>query len=50
MKILITGGAGYKGTVLTKKLLDAGYDVTAMDNFMYGSADTAPGKSSTTND
>ncbi|MFZ2285530.1 MAG: NAD(P)-dependent oxidoreductase [Bacteroidales bacterium] len=36
MKILVTGGAGYKGTVLTKRLLDEGYDVTLLDNFMYG--------------
>ncbi len=36
MKILITGGAGYKGTVLTRKLLEQGYPVTLLDNFMYG--------------
>ncbi len=36
MKILVTGGAGYKGTVLVRKLLDQGYDVTLIDNFMYG--------------
>ena len=36
MKILITGGAGYKGTVLTSKLLEQGYAVTIIDNFMYG--------------
>jgi nucleoside-diphosphate-sugar epimerase len=36
MKILVTGGAGYKGTVLVRKLLDQGYDVTLLDNFMYG--------------
>ena len=36
MKILVTGGAGYKGTVLIRKLLEKGYDVTLMDNFMYG--------------
>jgi len=36
MKILITGGAGYKGTILTKSLLDKGYKVTILDNFMYG--------------
>ena len=36
MKILVTGGAGYKGTVLTKKLLDKGFKVTVLDNFMYG--------------
>ncbi|MBN1186721.1 MAG: NAD(P)-dependent oxidoreductase [Bacteroidales bacterium] len=35
-KILITGGAGYKGIILTKKLLDQGYNVTVLDNFMYG--------------
>ncbi len=36
MKTLVTGGAGYKGVVLTKKLLDNDYDVTVLDNFMYG--------------
>jgi nucleoside-diphosphate-sugar epimerase len=36
MKILITGGAGYKGVLLTESLLNLGYDVTIMDNFMYG--------------
>lgn len=35
-KILITGGAGYKGIVLTDKLLKKGYRVTVLDNFMYG--------------
>ena len=36
MKILVTGGAGYKGVVLTKKLSEKGYKVTLLDNFMYG--------------
>lgn len=36
MRILVTGGAGYKGTVLVRKLLEQGYDVTLLDNFMYG--------------
>lgn len=36
MKILVTGGAGYKGIVLTTKLLDKGYKVSVLDNFMYG--------------
>ena len=35
-KILITGGAGYKGIILTSKLLRKGYNVTVIDNFMYG--------------
>ena len=36
MKILVTGGAGYKGVVLTQQLLDLGHQVTILDNFMYG--------------
>ena len=35
MKILITGGAGYKGILLTEKLLNLGHKVTILDNFMY---------------
>jgi nucleoside-diphosphate-sugar epimerase len=35
-KILITGGAGYKGVILTRKLLERGHKVTVLDNFMYG--------------
>jgi len=36
MKILVTGGAGYKGIILTTRLLEKGYKVTILDNFMYG--------------
>lgn len=36
MKILITGAAGYIGSVLTPTLLRLGHRVMAVDNFMYG--------------
>jgi nucleoside-diphosphate-sugar epimerase len=35
LRVLITGGAGYIGSVLTRGLLDNGYDVTVVDSFLY---------------
>lgn len=35
-KILVTGGAGYKGVILVEELLKRNYEVTILDNFMYG--------------
>jgi nucleoside-diphosphate-sugar epimerase len=35
MKILITGGAGYLGSVITKNMLDLGHQVTVLDNLMF---------------
>lgn len=36
MKVLITGGAGYLGAILCEHLLDAGYQITVIDNLTYG--------------
>jgi len=35
MNVLITGGAGYIGSILTPTLLDKGYNVTVVDNFLW---------------
>lgn len=35
-KILVTGGSGYIGSVVTKRLLERSYDVTVFDNLERG--------------
>lgn len=44
MRVLVTGGAGYIGSVVVEELLAAGHTVTVLDNMSKGHADAvAPG-------
>src|SRR5580704_1961573 len=36
MKVLVTGGAGYIGVVLSERLLQAGHDVRVLDRLYWG--------------
>jgi nucleoside-diphosphate-sugar epimerase len=35
-RVMVTGGAGYVGSSLVPKLLDAGYAVSVLDLYLYG--------------
>ena len=36
MKVLVTGGTGYIGSILSRILLEKGYDVTCLDRLFFG--------------
>lgn len=42
MKLVVTGGAGYIGSVVTSQLLDAGHEVTVVDDLSTGHEDAVP--------
>jgi UDP-glucose 4-epimerase len=42
MKLLVTGGAGYVGSVCAAHLVDAGHDLTVVDDLSTGHADAVP--------
>jgi UDP-glucose 4-epimerase len=42
MKVLVTGGAGYIGSVVAAQLIAAGHEVTVLDDLSTGYADAVP--------
>jgi UDP-glucose 4-epimerase len=42
MKLLVTGGAGYIGSIVARQLLGAGHDVTVLDNLKQGHRAAVP--------
>ncbi|NUT42092.1 MAG: UDP-glucose 4-epimerase GalE [Thermoactinospora sp.] len=42
MRLLVTGGAGYIGSVVAAQLLEAGHEVTVLDDLSTGHADAVP--------
>ncbi|HKE20531.1 MAG TPA: UDP-glucose 4-epimerase GalE [Kofleriaceae bacterium] len=46
MRLLVTGGAGYVGSVVTSQLLEAGHQVSVVDDLSTGHRDAVPGGAS----
>ena len=45
MRVLVTGGAGYIGSVLATELLQRGHQVVVLDNFSHGHRQAGAGRS-----
>ncbi|OZM74492.1 UDP-glucose 4-epimerase GalE [Amycolatopsis antarctica] len=43
MKLVVTGGAGYVGSVCAARLIEAGHEVVVVDDLSTGHADAVPG-------
>jgi UDP-glucose 4-epimerase len=43
MNIMVTGGAGYIGSITAERLLERGHDVVVLDNLSTGHRDAVPG-------
>ncbi|MEV4887821.1 UDP-glucose 4-epimerase GalE [Nonomuraea sp. NPDC055795] len=43
MRLLVTGGAGYVGSVVAAQLVEAGHEVTVLDDLSTGHRDAVPG-------
>ncbi|HEY7131060.1 MAG TPA: UDP-glucose 4-epimerase GalE [Candidatus Limnocylindrales bacterium] len=46
MRVLVTGGAGYVGSVSVERLLDAGHEVVVLDDLSTGHREAVPGVAS----
>ena len=42
MRLLVTGGAGYIGSIVAGRLLEAGHDVVVLDNLERGHREAVP--------
>jgi len=42
VRILVTGGAGYVGSVSVERLIEAGHDVVILDDLSTGHRESAP--------
>jgi UDP-glucose 4-epimerase len=42
MRLLVTGGAGYVGSISVERLLEAGHEVTVIDSLVTGHPDAVP--------